>query len=229
MSAFPRLLCLVSLLAVSTSAHAARFSRADFKYSSDSHLAPAARFAHLDKSAEAASEQVRSFIARQEGRGTVATTGEAASFKLAPQAQEKWDAQRAICEAEWQAFSDNDFKAYKAIDRTNPLAAEAVVEFGATPKSASFYFRTETAARVGHRDLNFTYFKVRIDERITSALYVWGWINDTGKLDVYARAVPRLVDVEAAPGASVDFELWDAITGVYERDMVKELLEELAR
>ena len=227
MHSLSQLACLAILLAVSPSAHAGRFAKADFKYSSDSHLPPADRFAHARGTIEDAADVVRGFISDREGQVTVSTTGEAASFKLAPQARERWDAQRKIFEAEWSSYRDNDFKAYKKIDRTDPLASQPAIEFVTTPLSASFYFRAETVPRVEHRDLNFSWFKVRVDERILSALYAWGWQDDTGKTVVYARAAPKLGKVEAAPGAWVDYDLWDAIAGVYERDMVSELLAAL--
>jgi hypothetical protein len=217
---------------------ASHFSRVDFKYDSNAHLRPADTMVKLTATPAEALERVRAFAA-QNG-GTVTKSGPdrpPRRIEFPADADEIWQAKRALFEAEWHAFDKDDPPSYFALDRKAPLLQRHVLEVKHDGVVESLSARIEFPARQAQRKIERGLGPVipvwwtevhNVD--IKPVLYAFIWRGADGVTWVYARATPRIDNVEAgAPKAWCDYQLWKASTGYQEAMLVRELLEALTR
>lgn len=229
---------LLALLFLGLEGCASHFAHVDFKYDSNAHLRPADTMVQLAATPAEAMERVRAFAA-QNG-GTVTKSGPdrpPRRIEFPADADEVWRAKRALFEAEWHAFDKDDPPSYFALDRKAPLLQRRAVEVKHDGVVESLSARIEFPARQAQRKIQHDialiapvwWTEVR-NVDIKPVLYTFIWRAADGVTWVYARATPRIDNVEAgAPKAWCDYQLWKASTGYQEAMLVRELLEAISR
>ncbi|MGC4119979.1 MAG: hypothetical protein QM765_36450 [Myxococcales bacterium] len=227
-------LAALAWMALASTGCSRHFSRVDFKYTSDSYLNPTARFVATPVPPESVGPMVRQFVAAEQGKVVDAQDRLPFQYRPTPEGDEAWKLTRAIVESEWQAFRENDRRSYDRIDRSDPRLNTPEIAKVDDPGATTSFLKAFLGTRIGQSERKVHHgitVKWKVNEEIDSALLVWWWPRGDGSTVVYARALPRMVksNLEAAPGAWVQYKLWPDTTGTEEADVVKRLLAYLAQ
>jgi len=205
------------------------FVQVDLKYSSDAHLAPAARFLEVHTSPQTASKLVDEYVKRNQGRVELSESKLPFRFVPASNSESAFRAARRVFEQEWEAYAAQSPRRYRGIDRSDPLLSTPEVLQVADAAANTWWVRASIlprSAQIFHAR-ETTYFSTTwaTNEAVETRLYVWWWAAPKGKTIVYARGVPfmRHYQAEAAPGAVVDWQLWKVTNGAVDAALVREL------
>ena len=197
-------------------AEARKMARVDFKYTSNSHLAPSERFVHTGAPAADVAAWLRA-KANETGATILADlAGQNAALEIAPNGHACWQAGVDVAQQEWEAFEQNDFKLYERVDRSNPLIASGCSELQLGPADASGFIiklvlpldRSESTLIKGVYGIPFGSY----EQSFTSHATFHVWPTATGS-SVYAWAVPVNNGIEAAAGNSIGRDWWEATNG----------------
>jgi hypothetical protein len=221
-------------LVLSSTGCSRHFTRVDFKYTSDSYLSPTQRFVASPVPPESVGAMVRQFVAAEQGQLADAKDRLPFQYRPTPEGDEAWKLSRSIVETEWEALRTDDPRLYDRIDRGDPrLKLPEIVKVD-DPGASTSFVKAFLAPRVGQSERKVHHVvtaKWKVNEEIDSALLVWWWPRGDGTTVVYARALPRMAknNLEAAPGAWVQYSLWTNTTGSEETEIVKRLFAYLAQ
>ena len=204
------------------------FTRVDFKYTSDAYLRPADRFQQVNAPPATVGSLVQLFITQRGGRVVDAKAGVPFRFEPGPQAEPAFAAARALFEQEWDAYQQNDFSLYKALDRKDPLIDAPQVVQVPDPEARTSWVKARMAPRTGKAQRTLSIHVTvhwKVDEEIETALMVWWWPRPDGTTVVFARALPVLpkYGAEAGSGGWVQYSLWPATTGAADAQIVQDL------
>jgi hypothetical protein len=227
----PLLLVLLGLYGTGCARH---FVTVDFKYGSDAHVAPKDRFVSVPAAPAAVSEMVAEFIAQR--GGAIEQTEGNLPFRIetVDQGEAAWKATREVMEKEWAAFRANDASAYNEIVRTAPLLSAPQVVQRNEMNTGGSWVSASLAQRMGSRRKSvivpFGAVTWREREELKTRLHVFVWPAADGGTLVYVRGIPFLPKyrVEAAPGNTVAYDLWENTTGAAEARIVLDLLEHIS-